>query len=664
MACARRPSCTGRGYLNVIGKTDHRTASLHPRPTGGKPPLDPKKKPKLDRSRVYRDLKELVWPRRGKIGIGLVLIMINRVAGLVLPGSTKFLIDDVVGKRNLSLLGPLAMAVLAAVFVQAITSYTLTQLLSKAAQRLIADLRMKVQEHIGRLSLKYYDANKTGALLSRIMNDVEGVRNLIGTGLVELLGGLLTAVLALGLLLKINATLTAFALIAMALFGLLARKAFAYIRPIFRERNVINAEVSGRLSESLSGVRVVKGFHAESREAEIFARGAMRLFDNVKKSLTATSLMGMASTLLMGLVMVGVMVVGGRLIVSGEMTLGDFFAYTLYLGFLIAPVIQVVSIGSQITEAFAGLDRMHEVMSETPEDVDPERVIRLNGARGHIQFDDITFEYEPGKPVLKGVTLEALPGSVTALVGPSGSGKSTLIGLVAAFAKPTGGVVTVDGVDLSHARLDSYRSTLGVVLQENFLFDGSIRENILFGRPEASDEQMARAAQIAYVDEFALKLEQGYDTIIGERGVKLSGGQRQRVAIARAILADPRILILDEATSSLDTESEALIQQGLAALMKGRTTFVIAHRLSTIRSADQILVLEDGRITERGTHAQLMSLQGRYFDLYTRQAGIEANRFVNPGEFAKESESAMPPAKGTPEAIGPLEVLSGGRRDV
>jgi subfamily B ATP-binding cassette protein MsbA len=564
--------------------------------------------------------------------------MINRVAGLVLPSSTKFLIDDVVQKRRVDLLMPLVTAVGAAVAVQAITSFALTQLLSKAAQRLIADLRIKVQQHIGRLPVRYYDANKTGALVSRIMADVEGVRNLVGTGLVELIGGLLTGLVAFALLLWFNRTLTLLTLSFLCIFGLTLRKAFASIRPIFRERGKINAEVTGRLTESLGGVRIVKGFHGEAREARVFASGAMRLFENVRRTLFATSLMSLSATMLMGIVSVTVMLIGGRMMVRGEMTVGDFFAYTLLMGFLVAPIFQVVAIGSQLTEAFAGLDRMHEVLSEQPEDVDPARTHVLSEILGNVRFENVTFQYDEGRPVLYNVDLEAKPGSVTALVGSSGSGKSTLISLVAAFAKPGSGRVTVDGVDLSTLRLDSYRSRLGVVLQDNFLFDGTIRENILFGRPDALEEEISRAAQIARVDEFALRMEQGYSTIIGERGVKLSGGQRQRVAIARAILADPRILILDEATSSLDTESESLIQQGLAALMRGRTTFVIAHRLSTIRSADQILVLEAGQIQERGTHHQLMMLQGRYYDLYTRQAGIEANRFVNPGEVESEPE--------------------------
>ncbi len=610
-------------------------------------------------SSLARDFSELVWPRRRLLLCGLFLILINRLAGLVLPGATKFLIDDVVQKRNMKMLWSIVGAAATAVLVQALTSFSLTQLLSKAAQRLIADLRIRVQEHVGRLPVRYYDANKTGALISRIMTDVEGVRNLIGTGLVEFVGGILTAIVAFGLLLKINLTLTCTILIFVSVFGVLVSKAFSYIRPIFRERGKINAEVTGRLAESLGGVRVVKGFHAESREAAVFYRGAMRLFENVRKTLTATSFMSMSGTLLMGLVSVTVMVVGARLIVSGAMTMGDFIAFSMYLALLVAPVFQVVNIGSQLTEALAGLDRMHEVLAETPEDVDPARTLSLDDIQGHVVFESVTFEYDPGKPVLHGVNLEALPGSVTALVGSSGSGKSTVISLVAAFAKPGDGRLLVDGVDLSKVRLNSYRSKLGVVLQDNFLFDGTIRENILFGRPDASEGDIVRAAQIARVDEFALRLENGYETIIGERGVKLSGGQRQRVAIARAILADPRILILDEATSSLDTESEELIQQGLSALMKGRTTFVIAHRLSTIRSADQILVLEDGLIVERGTHDDLMARNGRYYDLYTRQAGLESNRFVNPGETGPELEEAItnPPVEaGTP--VNPLQILS------
>jgi subfamily B ATP-binding cassette protein MsbA len=599
---------------------------------------DGPKKP-LTASSIYRDVREMIWPRMNLFVLGLVLIFVNRAAGLVLPASTKFLIDDVIQKRREELLLPLSAAVAAAMLIQAVTSFILTRVLSTSAQHLIAEMRIRVQQHIGRLPVRYYDSNKTGALISRIMSDVEGVRNLIGTGLIEFIGGILTAVIAFVLLLRIQVTLTLVTLALMVVFLFILQRALSRIRPIYRERSKINAEVSGRLTESLAGVRIVKGFHAEAREAAVFEAGAMRLFENVRKTLIASSDITLISTLLAGVVSVTVMFFGGRMILNGTLTIGDFFAFTLYIAFIIVPVAQSVSIGTQITEAFAGLDRMHEVLEQQPEDVDPERVVSLDRVRGHIQFENVVFEYDAGKPVLRKVSLDALPGTVTALVGPSGSGKSTLIALVAAFAKPTDGRINIDGVDLSTVTLDSYRSQLGVVLQENFLFDGTIKENILFGRPTASDAEVLRAATVARVDEFAFKFDKGLDTIVGERGVKLSGGQRQRVAIARAILADPRILILDEATSSLDTESEALIQEGLAALMIGRTTFVIAHRLSTIRNADQILVLEQGEIVQRGTHAQLMSHGGRYFDLYTRQAGLEANRFINPGEKDLEAEA-------------------------
>jgi ABC-type multidrug transport system fused ATPase/permease subunit len=577
-------------------------------------------------------LKELVRPRRGLLALGFVLMLINRAAGLVLPASTRYLVDNIIGKQQTSLLKPLVLAVLGATMIQGVTSFTLTQLLSKEAQRLIAELRRKVQEHIGRLSVSYYDANKAGVLVSRIMTDVEGVRNLVGTGLVEFCGGILTAVFSLIFLMRISPLLTSVALLFIAGFGLGLRQAFTRIRPIFRERGKIAADVAGRLTESLSGVRVVKGYHAEAQEARVFAGGVERLLDNVLKSLTAISLMSLSATVLMGVVGATVMFLGARQILGGSLTLGGFMTFTAFLAFLVAPMFQVVGIGTQITEALAGLDRTQEVLSERPEDEDPRRTRSMPAIVGNVAFDNVSFEYEAGKPVLYDVSFRSDPGTVTALVGPSGSGKSTIISLISAFHEPGRGALLVDGIDLSTVRLDSYRTQLGVVLQDTFLFDGTIRENVGFARPAATEEQIQEACRIARVSEFAERFEKKYDTIVGERGVKLSGGQRQRVSIARAILADPRILILDEATSSLDSESEAAIQEGLSYLMKGRTTFVIAHRLSTIRRAEQILVVENGRITERGTHQSLYDLQGRYYDLYTRQHGIDANLFLAPGE--------------------------------
>jgi subfamily B ATP-binding cassette protein MsbA len=578
------------------------------------------------------DIKALVAPRKGILALGMVLMAVNRVSGLVLPASTKFLIDDVIGKRHTEMLLPLLGAVVAATLIQGVTSFSLTQLLSKAAQRLIAELRRKVQAHVGRLPVAYFDANKTGALVSRIMSDVEGVRNLIGTGLVEFAGGLLTAAIALVVLFKISATMTLMAFAFLVGFGVVLNKAFGTIRPIFRERAKLHAEVAGRLSESLGGVRVVKGYHAEEREERTFSAGVQRLLDNVLKTLTSTSVMSLSSTVLLGIVGAVVMFVGTRQILAGTLTLGGFFTYTVFLGFLVAPIFQIVAIGTQLTEALAGLERTREILAEKPEDADPRRTVSLASLAGDLVFEDVRFAYDEGKEVLHGISFRAAPGTVTALVGPSGSGKSTIIGLVAAFHGPTGGRILVDGVDLSTVRLDSYRTALGVVLQETFLFDGTIRENVSFSRPDAPEEQILEACRIARVDEFAEGFEKKYDTVVGERGVKLSGGQRQRVSIARAILADPRILILDEATSSLDSESEALIQQGLSYLMKGRTTFVIAHRLSTIRRADQILVVENGLIVEHGTHETLFAAHGRYWDMYTKQHGLESNLFLAPGE--------------------------------
>jgi subfamily B ATP-binding cassette protein MsbA len=578
------------------------------------------------------DVWALIRPRRGLLAVGFVLMAVNRVCGLVLPASTKYFIDNVIGKRQTQLLTPIVLGVLAATLVQGLTSFTLTQLLSKSAQKMIAELRRQVQAHIGRLPVSFYDANKTGALVSRIMSDVEGVRNLIGTGLVEFVGGLMTAVIALGYLLHTSVTMTLLAFGILLVFGVGINQAFKTIRPIFRARPKINAEVTGRLTESLGGVRVVKGYHAEAREEGVFSAGVQRLLDNVLKTLTATSLMSLSGAGLMGLVSALIMEFGGHKILAGSMTLGQFFAFNIFLGLLIAPVFQIVAIGTQITEAITGLERTREILSEAQEDADPRRIVTQERITGYVAMEKVNFAYDTRKEVLHDVSFASEPGTVTALVGPSGAGKSTIIGLIAAFHVPTNGRVLVDGVDLSTVKLDSYRRQLGVVLQETFLFDGTIRENVVFARPEASEEEIMAACRIARVDEFAEGFERQYDTVVGERGVKLSGGQKQRVSIARAILADPRILILDEATSSLDSESEALIQEGLRYLMRGRTTFVIAHRLSTIRRAEQILVVEGGRIIERGTHESLYAAGGRYFDLYTKQHAVETNLFLAPGE--------------------------------
>jgi len=554
--------------------------------------------------------------------VGLILIIISRLAGLVLPGATKYLMDDVIAKRDLEMLRYLLLAVVLSITLQAVTSFLLTKILSVEAQRLISILRAQVQQKILRLPIRFFDNSKSGALVSRIMNDVEGVRNLVGTGLVQLVGGLITAAISLVLLIRISPLMTFYVLVPVAVFGLISLKAFAYIRPIFRERGVINAEVTGRLTETLNGIRVIKGFNAENQEIRTFERGVEKLFLNVKKSLTSTSLVTSSATFLLGLASTGIMGMGSYMIMEGELTFGDFLSFTLYLGFMIAPIVQMSNIGSQLTEAFAGLDRTEEIMNMPVEDDGTVRNIHIGVIKGEIAFREVSFAYEPEKTVLNAINFVAPAGSVTALVGTSGSGKSTIAGLVATYLTPTQGLVTVDGIDLSQVNLDSYRKQLGVVLQDDFLFEGTIRENILFPRPSASAGELDRAVHAAYVHEFSDRFEKGLDTVIGERGVKLSGGQRQRIAIARAILADPRVLILDEATSNLDTESESFIQQSLSNLMKGRTTFVIAHRLSTIRQADQILVIEQGSIAERGKHDELIKSKGRYFDLYTYQARI------------------------------------------
>lgn len=587
---------------------------------------------KTDFRKAMPEIWKLVRPRKWLLLLGLILVAINRVAGLVLPFLSKPFVSLVLTRHEMNRLLPLVVAVFVATLIQAITSFSNTQLLSKAAQRMIAELRQQVQQHVGRLSVSFYDANRTGVLVSRIMNDVEGVRNLIGTGLVEFVGGLMTAAMAFIFLLHRSPRMTLIIFSVIGVFVFFLRYAFKTIRPIFRERAKITGEVTGRLTESLGGVRVVKGYHAEQREASVFTVGVLRLLDNVISSLTATSLLSMAATTVLGVVGGLVMLLGGHLAMQHRMDAGDYIQYTMFLAFMIAPVIQVVAIGTQLTEAVAGIDRTVEILAEKDEFADPARVVSLSEIVGEVRFEDVRFSYEADKPVLHGISFEARPGTVTALVGSSGSGKSTIISLVCAFHKPDTGRVLVDGIDLSTVRLDSYRSQLGVVLQESFLFDGTIRENVMFSHPDATEEDFLSACRIARVDEFAERFPEGYDTIVGERGVKLSGGQRQRLSIARAILAGPRILILDEATSSLDSESEAMIQHGLSYLMQGRTTFVIAHRLSTIRRADQILVVEGGLIIERGTHATLYALGGRYYDLYTRQHGLEENLFLAPGE--------------------------------
>jgi ABC-type multidrug transport system fused ATPase/permease subunit len=591
-----------------------------------------KARPKPKLREIWPEIKALVKPRIWLLVASFFLMIINKACSLVLPMSFKPLIDRVFIGRDMGFLPAVVGAVILATFIQGVTSYSLTQLLSKSGQKLIAELRAQVQVHVGKLPVRFYDENRTGALVARIMSDVEGVRNIIGTGVIDFVGGVLTAIFAFVYLMKQSVPMTLVTFTIMIAFAGVIQKAFKTIRPIFRERAKINAEVTGRLTESLGGVRVVKGYHAEASEAQVFAGGVERLLKNVVSSLTAQSVMTLASTVILGVVGGVVMYMGARLNYAGKMTPGGYFSYVMILAFMTAPIVQLVNIGTQLTEAMAGLDRTREIMREAEEDSEPTRTHDSGVVRGDVAFEDVFFEYEEGKPVLHGISFESKPGTVTALVGSSGSGKSTIISLICGFHTATSGEILIDGHDLASLRLSSYRQQLGVVLQETFLFDGSIRENVLFSRPTASDEDFLKACEIARVDEFALRFPEGFETIVGERGVKLSGGQRQRISIARAILADPRILILDEATSSLDSESEAMIQQGLSYLMKGRTTFVIAHRLSTIRKADQILVIEQGKILERGTHEELYALGGRYFDLYTRQHGLETNLFLAPGE--------------------------------
>jgi subfamily B ATP-binding cassette protein MsbA len=603
------------------------------------------KKKRINPSDAWRDARELIYAHRHRLALGMLLMIINRVLGLVLPTSTKYLIDDVILKQRADLLLTLALAVGGATLVQAFTSFALSQVLGVAAQRAITEMRKSVQQHISRLPIRYFDSTQTGILISRIMTDAEGLRNLVGTGLVQLVGSLVTAAIVLVVLFYLNWRLTSITLLALAAFGTVMALAFKKLRPIFNERGKINAEVTGRLTESLGGIRIVKAYAAEKREELVFARGAHRLFRNVARSMTAVSGVMAFSTVIVGLIGVILILVGGREILNGQMSLGDLFMYMILTGLVAMPLVEIANIGTQITEAFAGLDRIREIKRMATEDEDDANRRPCPAIVGEVAFDDVSFEYTDDTPVLKHVSFRAPAGSTTALVGSSGSGKSTLISLVMAFNRPIAGQVSVDGRDIESVRLRDYRNQLGVVLQDNFLFDGTIADNISFSHPHATREEIIAASRVAHCEEFINGFADGYDTIVGERGVKLSGGQRQRVAIARAILAEPKILILDEATSSLDSESEALIQDGLQSLRRGRTTFVIAHRLSTIRSADQILVLEAGEIVERGTHEELLAAGGRYKQLYDKQYRFERNQFINPGEdFTPELPKATRPA--------------------
>lgn len=605
------------------------------------------KKKRVSLSSAWRDAKDLIWAHRHRLSLGMLLMIVNRLVGLVLPWSLKFLIDGVIMKRRSELLLPLALAAGGATVIQAISSFALSQVLGVAAQRAITEMRKTVQAHVARLPVRYFDSTQTGVLISRIMTDAEGIRNLVGTGVVQLVGGFVTAVIGLGILFYLNWRLTSVTLLALLVFGACMALAFARLRPLFRERGKINAELTGRLGETLGGIRIVKAYAAEKRESLVFARGAHRLFRNIARSMTAVSGVAAFSTVIVGGIGVILILVGGNSLLSGQMTVGEFVMYIIVTLMVAAPLIEIAAIGTQITEAFAGLDRIREINAMATEDEDEADRKRLGEIEGEIAFEDVSFEYNESVPVLHHVSFRAPAGSTTALVGSSGSGKSTLISLVMAFNRPIAGRITVDERDLASVRLRDYRTQLGVVMQDNFLFDGSIAENIAFSYPHATREQIVEASRIAHCEEFINGFAEGYDTIVGERGVKLSGGQRQRVAIARAILAAPKVLILDEATSSLDSESEALIQDGLQSLRRGRTTFVIAHRLSTIRAADQILVLEGGEIVERGTHEELLAAGGRYKQLYDRQYKFERNQFINPGEdFTPEPEKALPISSG------------------
>lgn len=587
---------------------------------------------KYNKSRAWAETRELLAEHRTSLAIGLVLMVINRLSGIVLPYTSKFLIDDVIGKHRADLLMPLAAIAAVATIIQGATSFALSQVVSVAAQRAITEMRKRVQAHVLRLPISYFDSTKTGVLISRVMTDAEGVRNLVGTGLIQLVGSILTALISVTILFYVNWKLTSATLVALVLFGLMMTTAFKRLRPMFRERGAINADVTGRLTETIGGIRLVKVYTAEARERLVFARGAHKLFRNVAKTITGTSAVGAGTAVLTGLIGVLLIIIGGRSVLDGSMTLGDMFMYVFFIGLLAAPLVQISSIGTQVSEAFAGLDRIREIRDMATEDQSDASKASIAEIEGSVEFQDVSFEYVPDQPVLKHISFSAAAGSTTALVGASGGGKSTLIGLVMAFNQPKSGRVLVDGHDVSNLRLRDYRSLVGVVMQDNFLFDGTVRDNIAFSKPGATEAEVRAAARIAHCDEFVERFPQGYDTIVGERGVKLSGGQRQRVAIARAVLADPRILILDEATSSLDSESEALIRDGLRSLRQGRTTFVIAHRLSTVESADQILVLEAGEIVERGTHRELIALGGRYRQLYERQYGAQKDEFINPGE--------------------------------